>query len=94
MTAVATTRTVTEADTAVPPTCRAWAAPPCRRRGMWLVFVATCIHCGGGHSHRVGNAGALLAGKVVRSCPVAGDEYRLSPVHRRREARRPVRGSR
>lgn len=32
----------------------------------------------------------LLAGKVARRCPVTGRPYRLAPVQRRAEARRPT----
>lgn len=62
---------------------RAYAAPPCRRRSLWLVVVLACTHCGNDHAHRVGDAVALLGGRIDRTCPATGQPYRLEPVRRR-----------
>lgn len=70
------------------PRGRAYAGPPCGGRGLWLAIVMTCPQCGGMHSHRVGETARLLAGRIIKRCPVAGQPYVLAPVQRRREARR------
>lgn len=67
---------------------RALAGPPCPGRTLWAVTTPTCPRCGGMHQHRVGEAGRLLSGRIVKVCPTTGQPYRLGPVQRRREARR------
>lgn len=69
------------------PHARAYAAPPCRGRSLWLVVVLTCPHCGTCHSHRVGEVARLLSNRVRKACPVTGHWYRLGPVQRRKQAR-------
>jgi hypothetical protein len=70
------------------PRVRAYAAPPCPGRGLWLVVVLTCSHCGTAHSHRVGDHSRLLSGDIDKACPATGLWYRLAPVQRRNQARR------
>lgn len=86
-------KTIAAVDSMLPaandlPHARAYAAPPCPRRSLWLVVVLTCPWCGTAHQHRAGEAARLLSGRLVKTCPVVGQLYRLAPVHRRREARR------
>lgn len=73
------------------PTARAHAMPPCPGRTMWAVAVLTCPLCGGGHTHRSGDASMILSGKLLRRCPTTGRLYRLGPVRRCNEARRSIR---
>jgi hypothetical protein len=70
------------------PCARTYAGPPCTGRRLWAAAVLTCPVCGGMHTHRVGETARLLAGRVVKACPVSGHPYRLAPVQRRKEARR------
>lgn len=70
------------------PAGRTYAVPPCRGRQLWLAVVLTCPRCGTGHSHRAFEAARLLAGRLVKTCPVTGRPYALSPCQRRKEARR------
>lgn len=73
------------------PSSRAFALPPVAGRSLWAVPVLHCSWCGGGHVHRTADVEMLLAGKLLRRCPVVGRLYRLGPVQRRNEARRHVR---
>ncbi|GGR78500.1 hypothetical protein GCM10010169_23340 [Micromonospora fulviviridis] len=79
--------TTSVADLLELPHARAYAAPPCRGRSLWLVVVLTCPHCGTSHSHRVGEVGRLLSNRITKCCPVTGLWYRLGPVQRRKQAR-------
>lgn len=81
----ASTTTVTDLPDV--PHARAYAAPPCRGRSLWLVVVLTCPHCGTSHSHRVGEVARLLSNRIAKCCPVTGLPYRLGPVQRRKQAR-------
>lgn len=81
----ATTSSVT--DLADLPHARAYAAPPCRGRSLWLVVVLTCPRCGTAHAHRVGEIARLFSHRVDKACPVTGSWYRLGPVQRRKQAR-------
>lgn len=67
---------------------RAIVGPPSPGRTKWLIAVLTCPLCGGMHHHRVADGAELLAGRMIRVCPTTGHDYQLSPVQRRREARR------
>lgn len=69
------------------PHARAYAAPPCRGRSLWLVMVLTCPRCGTAHAHRVGETARLFSRRVDKACPVTGLWYRLGPVQRRKQAR-------
>lgn len=68
------------------PHARTQAGPPCRGRGLWSAVVLRCPWCLTLHVHRSGQVSRLLSGRVVRRCPVSGQQYVLSPVQRRREA--------
>lgn len=68
------------------PCARAYIAPPCPGRSLWLVVVLTCPLCRTAHTHRVRDADLLMAGRVVRFCPTVGKLYRIAAVQRRREA--------
>lgn len=70
------------------PSGRTYAGPPCGGRRSWCAVVLACPRCGGMHSHRVFEAARLLSGRVTRICPVTAKPYVLSPVQRRKEARR------
>ena len=73
------------------PASRAHAMPPVPGRTLWIVAVLTCVHCGGGHTHRSGDESMILSGKLLRRCPTTGQIYRCGPVRRSSEARRAVR---
>jgi hypothetical protein len=84
---------VDETEVIVPPAAdvpraRAYAGPPVPGRGLWAVTVLSCPICRAMHQHRVFESARLLAGRVTRCCPTTGRWYLLSPVQRRREARR------
>lgn len=66
---------------------RTLAGPPCTRRRLWLAVVSACPSCCSVHQFRAGDPSALLAGCLVRRCPVTGTQLRLAPVRRGREAR-------
>lgn len=80
--------TPSHSPTSMLPAGRTYAMPPCRGRRLWLAVVLTCPWCGTGHSHRAFEAARLLAGRLVKTCPVTGRPYALAPVQRRKEARR------
>lgn len=80
-----TTASVPEPTNSLP-CARAYGGPPVPGRQLWAVTVLTCPVCRAMHQHRVGEAARLLAGRVVRVCPVWGRPYRLRPVQRRKEA--------
>jgi hypothetical protein len=71
------------------PASRAHALPPVPGRRLWVIAVLTCPLCGGGHTHRSGDDSMLLSNKMLRRCPTTGRLYRLGPVKRWRQARRP-----
>lgn len=73
------------------PAGRAHALPPVPGRSLWIIAVLSCPLCGGGHTHRSGDASMILNGKLLRRCPTTGRLYRLGPVRRCAEARRAVR---
>src|SRR4051794_10994023 len=80
----ATNRSI--ASTSVPPlsagiiSAYTYVAPPCAGRTQGQAMVLRCGWCGGGHVHRAEDHNALLAGDVVRRCPVTGRRYRLAPA--------------